>query len=63
MAMTEVERREADRIRSRGWHQARRARGVCSDAPCTRKPEINPRTGEPFWACRSCRRAKSRRRG
>ncbi len=43
---------ERDRERSRAWHHQRRARGVCSNAPCERKvTEINPRTGQPYWAC------------
>lgn len=54
--MTATEQREQDRERSRGWHQRRRARGVCSNAPCERRPDLNPKTGLPYWRCRSCRR-------
>jgi hypothetical protein len=55
-----IDRREADRARSRGWHHARRARGVCGNSPCEKRPELNPRTGQPYWFCRACRRAKRR---
>jgi hypothetical protein len=58
MTMTATELRDADRLRSAGWHHKRRARGVCAMSPCTRKPETNPRTGRPYWACRSCRAAR-----
>jgi ribosomal protein L37AE/L43A len=38
---------------SRAWHDQRRARGVCGK--CPQPPDINARTGEPFWYCRACR--------
>ena len=44
-ATERIQRRDADRERSRGWHHARRARGICGNAPCTNRPELNPRTG------------------
>lgn len=48
------------RERSRQWHQQRRARGVCCQAPCTNPATaINPRTGAPYWACRACRMKRS----
>lgn len=47
------------RARVRDWHHQRRARELCCQAPCTNRPEINPRTGERFWACRACRLTRS----
>jgi hypothetical protein len=58
-ATERIQRREADRERNRGWHHARRARGICGNAPCTKRPELNPRTGQPYWFCRACRMAKT----
>jgi ribosomal protein L37AE/L43A len=48
-----IDRREAARERSRAWHHQRRARGVCGK--CPQPPDINARTGEPYWYCRACR--------
>lgn len=50
-----VDRREANRARSRVWWEQRRARGLCQNVHCTNQPEINPKTGEPYWNCRACR--------
>jgi hypothetical protein len=48
-----VERR---REQNRDWFHKRRARGVCHNPHCENSPDINPKTGEPYWSCRSCRR-------
>lgn len=49
----------SSRLRSAAWHQQRRARGLCSQAPCPNRPDVNPRTGVPFWKCRACRLKQS----
>ena len=51
---TFADRRDDDRERSRSWHHKRRARGICHSCP-KESTDINPRTGQPFWKCRSCR--------
>jgi hypothetical protein len=53
---------DARRERSRVWYQQRRARGVCHNVHCSNEPEINPKTGEPYWSCQPCRRLTYQRR-
>ena len=50
---------ENRRQAAREWHRRRHQLGLCHVAACGNDVPVNPRTGDFFWKCLTCRRKES----